>query len=84
MNGVFIPPEGGGVTVGSETSIAFRTERGWELQDTGIDSTRDLHAVWMDPQGGIWAVGGNLSADLDGGLVLYMGDDSIATDVVSN
>ena len=84
MNGVFIPPAGGGVTVGSKASVAFRTQSGWELQDTGLESPRDLHAVWMDPDGGIWAVGGTLSAALGNGIIIYIGEALVASDVIPN
>jgi hypothetical protein len=82
MSGVFIPQEGPGVCVGNETSMALRTPDGWELLDTGLDMQRDLHAVWVDPAGGIWAVGGNLSATLDSGILVYVGSDDIGTDVI--
>lgn len=84
MNGVFIPPQGSGVTVGNQVSVAFQTAAGWELQDIGVDVARDLHAVWLDPDGGIWTVGGNLTASLDQGIVLYMGDEVISTNVRSD
>jgi len=83
MNGVFIPAHTQGVTVGNQASVAFRTDAGWELQDIGIETTLDLHAVWMDPNGGIWAVGGHLGASLDQGIVVYIGDDVISNRVNS-
>jgi len=33
---------------------------------------QSLHAVWIDPGGGIWAVGGNvLTPELDRGVALH-------------
>ncbi len=84
MNGVFIPPMGPGVAVGNAVSMAFQTESGWQLADLGVDPVRDLHAVWVDPDGGIWAVGGHLSAALDQGILLYHGQAVISRDVRSN
>jgi hypothetical protein len=35
---------------------------------------QSLHAVWADPDGGVWTVGGNvLVSELDGGVALYRG-----------
>lgn len=83
MNGVFIPPDGRGVTVGNRVSVAFHIDAGWKRQDIGIQSSRDLHGVWVDPEGGIWAVGGNLSASLDQGIVIYLGNQVVRGDVVA-
>lgn len=44
--------------------------------DTGLDFTasESLHSVWADPDGGVWAVGGNvLTPALDDGLALHLG-----------
>lgn len=39
---------------------------------------QSLHAVWADPAGGVWAVGGNvLVADLDGGVALHRGSSPV-------
>lgn len=77
MNGVFVPQNGTPVTVGNEASLAIRTENGWELQDTQLDTVRDFHAVWVDPDGGAWAVGGNLGSALDDGILAYFGTRTI-------
>jgi hypothetical protein len=82
MNGVFIPAGGDGVAVGNEVSMAFRTPQGWEVQDIGVDSASSLHAVWVDGRGGIWAVGGQLTASLENGILIYLGDDTVSSDVV--
>jgi photosystem II stability/assembly factor-like uncharacterized protein len=42
----------------------------------GRASFADLHAVWRDPDGGAWMVGGDLgSSELTGGTLVYDGDD---------
>lgn len=79
MNGVFIPPDGRGVAVGREGAIAVRTSSGWELRDSGLDTILDFHATWVDPAGGIWAVGGDLSIDLNQGMLAYGGRASVGS-----
>jgi hypothetical protein len=46
---------------------------GWTQLADRIGTFQDLHSVWVDETGGIWAVGGRLAADppLDGVLVYY-------------
>ncbi len=45
----------------------------WESIPTGIPA-QTLHAIWMDPAGGVWAVGGNaLSTSLDEGVAIHRG-----------
>jgi hypothetical protein len=42
--------------------------------ETGLDLARDYHAVWIDPDGGVWAVGGHINdAPLVQGLLSYSG-----------
>jgi hypothetical protein len=82
MNGVFIPPDGRGVAVGREGAIAIRTNTGWELQQTNLNTIFDFHATWVDPEGGIWAVGGDLSVDLKNGILAYAGARTIGSEIV--
>lgn len=82
MNGVFVPEDGTAVTAGIAGSLALRTAEGWELPDTGLNTARDFHAVWVDPDGGLWAVGGDLSVDLSQGMVAYGGSETIGTELV--
>lgn len=86
MNGVFIPPNGNGVVVGIEAAVAFQTTTGWEVQNTGLASqtTRDFHSVWVDPSGGIWAVGGNVISDpLNDGILAQFGVSDVGTLIVN-
>jgi hypothetical protein len=82
MNGIFVPQSGGAVAAGIAGSLALRTSEGWELPDTLLNTARDFHAVWVDPDGGVWAVGGDLSVDLSQGMVAYGGDKTIGTELV--
>ncbi len=85
MNGVFVPPTGEAITVGFEGSVAFRRAGGWEIEDTGLglDPTLDYHAAWIDPDGGVWAVGGNIRGEpRTNGMVSYFGEAMIGTTLV--
>jgi len=81
MNGVFVR---GSVAaaVGVAASLSLRGERGWEVVDTTLNTSRDFHAVWVDPAGGIWAVGGDLSTTLSAGMVAYGGTRVIGSEFV--
>ena len=49
---------------------------GFQVQDTGLDfaANDSLHSVWVDPSGGVWAVGGDvLTPNLAHGLALHGG-----------
>jgi hypothetical protein len=81
LNGVFVPPTGEAVAVGYNATIVGRTDAAWEVFPTALATARDFHAAWVDPAGGVWAVGGNLSTQLDQGILAYVGPDVISTNV---
>ncbi|MFN0197604.1 MAG: hypothetical protein ACKVT0_12745 [Planctomycetaceae bacterium] len=82
MNGISVTAEGRAVAVGRELNAAFRTENGWEVQDTGFSVDFDFHAAWIDPDGGVWAVGGVLIADpINRGVIAYYGPETISTEL---
>ena len=58
--------------VGVKGSV-LRFESGkWATVDTGIDMEEELHAVWVDPDGGVWAAGGHvLAPPLVDGVLIY-------------
>ncbi len=76
IQGVHVAPDGAGVAVGVSGAVFARADLGapWRQVATGQAFTaQSLHAVWQDPDGGVWAVGGNvLSAALDKGAILHM------------
>ncbi len=85
MNGGFAPSTGDSITVGREGAIAYRRSGAWENEDTGLnlDVILDYHAAWIDPDGGVWAVGGNIAGEpRSEGLLSYFGAADIATEVV--
>jgi hypothetical protein len=63
-----------GYAVGVDGTVMRRQNGSWRLEPTGLDMTEALHAVWMDPDGGIWAVGGQvLSRPLLDGVLIHKG-----------
>jgi hypothetical protein len=77
LNGVFVPPSGDAVAVGISLAVAARSASGWTLVDEGTDPLlRDFHAVWIDSEDGIWAVGGDLSL-LTNGVLAYGGPQQV-------
>lgn len=82
MNGVFIGLDGQAVAVGRKASMVFRTPAGWEVQPLGIESQVDFHSVWVDREGGIWTVGGNLTSELNDGIVVYIGTKTVGRSAV--
>src|SRR5262249_12530988 len=78
LNGVFIAPDGSGLAVGVPGTVALRDETGWHLQQPAIETDLDLHGAWIDPDGGKWAVGGDLTTSLDHGVIAYGGSATIS------
>jgi hypothetical protein len=67
---------GGGAVWAAGFGGSVYVERGGAFLpvDTGLDfsAAESLHAIWVDPNGGVWAVGGDvLTPELDQGLALY-------------
>jgi hypothetical protein len=81
LNGVFVPVAGEAVAAGNDGTIVRLTESGWQTQPVDFDTPWDFHSTWVDSGGGVWAVGGNLSAALDNGLIAYVGPRTIGTNV---
>jgi hypothetical protein len=73
LAGVFLDAGDGGVAVGQYGSVYLRDAAGWQQEDTGLEIRQDLHAVWLDPAGGIWSVGGDTISSLGEGLMLHKG-----------
>jgi hypothetical protein len=80
LNGVFIAPDGFGAAVGKERTIALREDGIWKLHDSVRREVREYHAVWIDPEDGIWAVGGDLG-NLEDGVLAYSGELTIGRQI---
>ena len=73
--GVVVRADGGVVAVGGEGTVVEREGTVWRTPD-GVPATLDDHAaVYVDPSGGVWVVGGNLVSDppRDGALLHFGG-----------
>jgi hypothetical protein len=71
LQGVFVDGQGA-LAVGQFGVIVQRTAAGWQAIEADLPfPAESLHAIYRDPSGRIWTVGGNvLSARLDGGIVM--------------
>jgi hypothetical protein len=68
-----------GAAVGINGTFVLRERGRWEIEETGLDLAETLHSVWIDPDGGIWAAGGQvLAAPLVRGVLVYRGREHIA------
>lgn len=67
---------GGGRTfaVGESGIVGERTEAGWQVFTQPVTQL-DFHAAWLDPDGGLWGVGGNFDQLplSSGGFLAYYG-----------
>lgn len=81
VNGVCVPPSGAAIGVGVGASVVARSTHSWQVVPTDLDTRNDFHAVWIDPDGGVWAVGGDLSVDLTEGKLAYGGSRHIPTEI---
>jgi len=82
LQGVALDAKGHGWATGFGGTILERSDGRWRAVDTGltVPDIESLHAVWIDPAGGAWAVGGNvLSTKLDQGAILHWGPTQVAT-----
>lgn len=70
--------EQGGHAVGEFGYVAQRGPGGWVSEDTGLDAVfgvRNLHSVWIDPEGGVWAAGGEVRVPpLVNGILVHRGE----------
>lgn len=76
FTGVFVDEALGPVVAGDHGSIWLRSEDGWAADCRTPATVWDFHAVWVDPAGGIWSVGGDL-LNLDRGVLAYGGDRAL-------
>lgn len=86
MNGVNIGSGNHAVAVGIAASTMRRGDDGWVADENGLAAINDLdfHAVWVDPAGNAWSVGGNLLIEpLDRGMMAYYGTSDPAGEIVN-
>jgi len=62
-----------GYAVGDLGTMLERGETGWSVLDSPPTS-ETLHAIWVDPEGGVWSVGGRVRmSPLTTGVLVYRG-----------
>lgn len=81
LQGVHLSGGGRGWASGQGGTILTRSAFGgaWLRMDHPLEvKVESLHAIWADPEGGVWAVGGNvLSSALDSGALVHYGRDAL-------
>jgi len=75
FNGVVVDCTYGTYAVGNQGSVWTR-DGGWAPTGEPPLTLLDFHGVWVDPDGGVWSVGGKLSAQTEG-VVAYDGSETI-------
>lgn len=74
LSGVVLGPDESGYAVGQYGQILVRDASGWRVDDTAVEVAQNLHAVWRDPDGGVWAVGGQtFTIPLTDGVLVHRG-----------
>lgn len=76
FQGAVLAPDGTAWATGAQGVVYARPKGGeWAEVSTDLEQKpASLHAVWVDPSGGVWSVGGNvLSSALDRGIVFKRG-----------
>ncbi len=65
--------------VGESGSIAERLETGWAIKKQTL-TQRNFHAAWIDPDGGLWGVGGRFDQLplTEQGFLLYYGTEEVS------
>jgi hypothetical protein len=64
----------GGVAAGEFGSVLERKDGVWRPVEHGLPVFDTFHSTWLDPAGGIWAVGGQVqSIPLGQGLMIHAG-----------
>ncbi|HRX86232.1 MAG TPA: hypothetical protein P5572_14525, partial [Phycisphaerae bacterium] len=73
LQGVWVSNTGEIWATGAQGGIYRNRSDGFSRENTGITrEIQSLHAVWVDPDDGVWAVGGNvLDTSLNEGVLLY-------------
>ena len=64
----------GDYAVGQDGAVFTRGGSGWTAVKLGVSLDESFHSVWIDPTGGVWAVGGQvLTLPLTDGIVVHRG-----------
>ena len=64
----------GAFAAGDFGSVLERRDGAWAEVEHGLEVFDSFHAVWVDPEGGVWAVGGQVqSLPLKDGVMIHRG-----------
>ncbi len=75
LSGVVLGDADTGFAVGAYGTVLARDGAGWHTEETDLAVDENLHAVWIDPTGGVWAVGGRTASfPLARGVLLHRGE----------
>jgi hypothetical protein len=75
LAGVCTGASGSTFAVGLAGSVYGDEGEGFARLDTGLQLNEDLHGVWVDDEGGVWAVGGDVvTLPLVRGVMIHRGD----------
>lgn len=68
--------------VGQFGATYVRSREGWREDEGAPQLPESLHAVWIDPDGGVWSVGGQImSLPLVEGVLLHKGSQSVSGEI---
>jgi hypothetical protein len=74
LAGVALDAGDGGIAVGSRGTVLLRDSEGWHEEYMGFSIAQTFHGSWIDPEGGLWAVGGQLlSKPFTEGVMVHRG-----------
>ena len=80
LTGVALSGGDAGYAVGQYASVYARDAKGWHEEDTKLTIRSDLHGVWLDPDGSVWAVGGQTASfPLTEGVLIHKGVVEVST-----
>jgi hypothetical protein len=83
INGISVR-DGAAVAVGLDGALYRRGDSAWVAGAPAHGAQPlDLHGAWIDPDGGVWAVGGDLTIDRSYGAVAYAGSAQIGHDLLT-
>ena len=74
LTGVALGQDGFGIAVGTFGAVYARSNAGWAAEELGFNLGLSLHGAWIDDQGGVWVVGGQVfSPPYNDGVLIHRG-----------
>lgn len=84
LNGVYVPPTGSPLAVGAQGSLYMRRGSAWQEVARAPRTDQEFHAVWVDPGGAVWGVGGSIQqSPMTQGMVWRFGQRIATTPLVT-